>query len=96
MTTALLDIITGISGDMTIAALIDAGASFDYLKSECTKLKLSGYELKISKLKRSQIEATKFDVVIHEKQDSHSFPCQLRSSNAHEENRSTAHLSDAC
>ena len=33
MTTALFDIITGISGDMTIAALIDAGADFNYLKS---------------------------------------------------------------
>ena len=43
MTTALLDIITGISGDMTIAALLDAGASFDYLKNECVKLNLSGY-----------------------------------------------------
>lgn len=71
MTIALLDIITGISGDMTIAALLDAGASFDYLRNECAKLNLSGYELKISKLKRSQIEAAKFDVVIHEKQNYH-------------------------
>lgn len=66
MTTALLDIFTGISGDMTIAALLDSGANFDYLKSECEKLNLSGYELKTSKIKRSQIEATKFDVIIHE------------------------------
>lgn len=71
MTTALLDIFTGISGDMTIAALLDAGASFDYLKSECAKLNFSGYELKVSKLKRSQIEATKFDVVIQEHQHHH-------------------------
>ena len=71
MTIALLDIITGISGDMTIAALLDAGASFDYLKNECAKLNLSGYELKISKIKRSEIEATKFDVVIHEHQHHH-------------------------
>ena len=71
MTIALLDIITGISGDMTIAALLDAGANFDYLKNECVKLNLSGYELKISKIKRSQIEATKFDVIIHEHQHSH-------------------------
>ena len=72
MTTALLDIFTGISGDMTIAALLDAGASFDYLKSECEKLNLSGYELKTSKLKRSQIEATKFDVIIHEQPHYHT------------------------
>ena len=71
MTIVLLDIITGISGDMTIAALLDAGANFDYLKNECVKLNLSGYELKISKIKRSQIEATKFDVIIHEHQHSH-------------------------
>jgi hypothetical protein len=71
MTTALLDIFTGISGDMTIASLLDAGASFDYLKNECSKLNLSGYELKTSKLKRSQIEATKFDVVISEHQHNH-------------------------
>ncbi len=66
MRTALLDIFTGISGDMTIAALLDAGASFDYLRSECEKLGLAGYELKISKLKRNEIEATKFDVIIRE------------------------------
>ena len=72
MTTALLDIFTGISGDMTIAALLDAGASFEHLKSECKKLNLSGYELKTSKLKRSQIEATKFDVIIHEQPHYHT------------------------
>ncbi len=72
MTTALLDIFTGISGDMTIAALLDAGASFEYLKSECEKLNLSGYELKKSKLKRSYIEATKFDVIIHEQPKHHT------------------------
>lgn len=72
MTTALLDIFTGISGDMTIAALLDAGASFDYLKSECSKLNLSGYELKTSKLKRSYIEATKFDVIIHKQPEHHT------------------------
>jgi uncharacterized protein (TIGR00299 family) protein len=69
--TAILDIITGISGDMTIAALLDAGAGFEYLKNECSKLKFSGYELKISKIKRSEIEATKFDVIINEHQHHH-------------------------
>ncbi len=41
------------------------------LKSECAKINFSGYELKISKIKRSQIEATKFDVVINEHQHHH-------------------------
>jgi len=72
VTTALLDIFTGISGDMTIAALLDAGASFEYLKSECNKLNLSGYEMIISKLKRSQIEASKFDVIINDQPKHHT------------------------
>ena len=64
MTVALFDIITGISGDMTIGALIDAGADFNYLKQEISKLNLHGFDLKISHIKRSEINAVKFDVEI--------------------------------
>lgn len=65
MLTALLDIFTGISGDMTIGALIAAGADFDNLKNEINKLGLKGFELKVSHVKRSAIDAVKFDVVIN-------------------------------
>jgi hypothetical protein len=65
MITALFDIITGISGDMTIGGLIAAGADFDNLKNEIDKLGLKGFELKISHIKRSAIDAVKFDVVIN-------------------------------
>jgi len=66
MTTALFDIITGISGDMTIAALIDAGADFEHLKNEINKLGLHGFELKLSTMQRSYITSKKFDVIINE------------------------------
>lgn len=65
MLTALFDIITGISGDMTIGALIAAGADFENLKKEINKLGLKGFELKIGHIKRSAIDAVKFDVVIN-------------------------------
>ena len=64
MTIALFDIFTGISGDMAIGALLDAGADFNYLKQEMGKLNLTGFELKLSHVKRSQINAVKFDVEI--------------------------------
>lgn len=50
---------------MTIGALIDAGADFNYLKNEIDKLGLQGFELKLSSIQRSFITAAKFDVVIN-------------------------------
>lgn len=47
MTTALFDIFTGISGDMTIGALLDTGVDFEHLKNEIAKLNLIGFELKL-------------------------------------------------
>ena len=72
MKTALFDIFTGIAGDMTIAALIDAGADFEYMKSELEKLGVQGYELILSEKTRSHIVAKKFDVIIHNKPHLHT------------------------
>ena len=41
-----LDCFSGISGDMTIGALIDIGLDFKHLLKEIKKLGLSGYKLK--------------------------------------------------
>lgn len=65
MKAALFDIFTGIAGDMTIAALLDAGASFEYLQSEIDKIGLQGFTLQKSAKMRSQINAVKFDVIVH-------------------------------
>jgi uncharacterized protein (TIGR00299 family) protein len=71
LNTALFDIITGISGDMTIGALLDAGADFNYLKQEIAKLNLSGFELTLGNKMRNHINASKFDVVIHQQPHYH-------------------------
>jgi pyridinium-3,5-bisthiocarboxylic acid mononucleotide nickel chelatase len=72
MNTALFDIITGISGDMTIGALLDAGADFDNLKHEIAKLNLIGFDLILGRKMRSQINAAKFDVVINHQPHYHT------------------------
>ena len=59
MTLAYFDCFSGISGDMTLGALVDAGVSIDALRAELAKLNLPGYELKAEKVKRSGIAATK-------------------------------------
>jgi pyridinium-3,5-bisthiocarboxylic acid mononucleotide nickel chelatase len=66
MKTVYFDCFAGISGDMTIGALLDAGVDFDALKNQLATLALSGYELGVEKVKRSGIAATKFNVKVDE------------------------------
>ncbi len=58
------DCFAGISGDMTIGALIDLGIDVESLKHQLASLGLSGYEIKIDRVERSGIAATKFDVEV--------------------------------
>lgn len=64
MQTLYFDCFAGISGDMTIGALLDLGLDFKALEMELKKLSLDGYKLSLSRVLRSQISATKFDVVL--------------------------------
>src|SRR5262245_61305556 len=64
MKTLYFDCFSGISGDMTIGALLDLGLDLSYLKAELHKLPVEGYELKASRVTRSNISAIKFHVLV--------------------------------
>src|SRR5439155_520433 len=64
MKTLYFDCFSGISGDMTIGALLDLGLEFEYLKAELKKLPVEGYELRMSRVVRSNLSAMKFDVLM--------------------------------
>ncbi|MDP3143024.1 MAG: nickel pincer cofactor biosynthesis protein LarC [Candidatus Omnitrophota bacterium] len=57
------DLLGGMSGDMTLAAFLDAGLSFDYLKKELNKLKIKGFELKKSYVERRHFKAVNLSVL---------------------------------
>ncbi|MFS0863801.1 nickel insertion protein, partial [Fredinandcohnia sp. 179-A 10B2 NHS] len=64
MKTLYFDCFSGISGDMVIGALIDAGADPNILVSELKKLKFEDeYEITWKKVVKNGITSTKFDVV---------------------------------
>ena len=58
------DCFSGISGDMNLGALIDAGVDKDYLTFELSKLNMNGYEINIKKDVKNGISGTKVDVVL--------------------------------
>lgn len=69
------DCFAGISGDMTIGALLDLGVDKDYLKNELEKLNLKEYELEIKTVEKKGIRATDFDVKLkhsHHHHDNHA------------------------
>jgi len=66
MKIAYFDCFSGISGDMTVGALLDAGLKIGTLEKELKKLGLSGYQLEVNKVVKKGISATQFKVKIKE------------------------------
>jgi uncharacterized protein (TIGR00299 family) protein len=68
MVCAFVDCFAGISGDMLLGALIDAGAPVDNLLHGLETLPISGWELKIERVRKGAIAATSVSVIVNGKQ----------------------------
>lgn len=67
------DCATGISGDMTVGALLDLGIEEDVFKQELAKLELGGYKVKISKKEQGGVLGTDFQVLIDDRHHHRKF-----------------------
>ncbi len=63
---AYLDCFSGISGDMLLGALIDAGLSLDDLRTDLSQLPLAGYEVTAERVAKQGIAGTKVRVSTEE------------------------------
>lgn len=73
MRTAYFDAFSGISGDMAVGALLDAGASLAHLRRELKKLDVAGYSVSVEKSRVNGIHSTKFNVRVGEKQKNRDY-----------------------
>jgi pyridinium-3,5-bisthiocarboxylic acid mononucleotide nickel chelatase len=64
MKSAFLDAFSGLSGDMIVGAMLDAGADFGELQAALASLPLDGYRLAARRKLVSGISALKFDVEV--------------------------------
>ena len=69
--TLYLECYSGISGDMTVAALLDLEADRSVLDRVLKSLNVSGFETKISRVVKSGIDACDFDVVLDKEHENH-------------------------
>jgi uncharacterized protein (TIGR00299 family) protein len=63
-----VDCFAGVSGDMLLGALVDAGLSLDALKAELAKLALDGYEIEAARIQSHGLTGTQLSVrdTLHE------------------------------
>ena len=67
--TLYLECYSGISGDMTVAALLDLGADMEVLKESLKSLPVGGFRTEITRVKKSGLDACDFSVILE--QDNH-------------------------
>ncbi|MGE7637120.1 LarC family nickel insertion protein [Peribacillus frigoritolerans] len=97
MRTLYFDCFSGISGDMVIGALIDAGADPVQMEEELKKLNMDEeYNLSWGKVVKNGITSTKFDVILTSKSDqthehSHSHEHEHSHSHEHEHRHGHSH-----
>ena len=71
MKIAYFDCFAGISGDMTLGALIGAGADVEKLKKALSSLNVDGYKLEVGKTMKSNMAATDVHVVLDDHHHHH-------------------------
>ena len=92
------DCFSGISGDMTIAALIDLGIDKDAFKAELSKLNVDGFSVEFSRTEKSGIGAQDVDVILtngefddsHEHHHHHDH-CHDHNGHSHEHHHTHMH-----
>ncbi len=69
--TLYLECNSGISGDMTVAALLDAGADREVLKEALDSLPVQGFEIEISRVKKAGLDVCDFLVKLDGAHENH-------------------------
>ena len=69
--TLIIDGTSGISGDMTVAALLDLGASEEHLREQLATLPVDGFEVAVTRVNKHGIDSCDFDVQLAEELENH-------------------------
>ena len=67
----IVDGTSGISGDMTVAALLDLGASEEHLREQLATLPVDGFTIAVTRVNKHGIDACDFDVQLAEGLENH-------------------------
>ncbi len=89
--TLYLECQSGISGDMTVAALLDLGADEEVLKKALSSLPVSGFQVQISRVKKAGLNVCDFDVLLDEAHENHDHDMEYLHGHSHGHNHVHEH-----
>ncbi len=94
--TLYLECNSGISGDMTVAALIDLGADSKVLTEALASLPIQGFETEISRVKKAGLDACDFNVKLDKAHENHDHDMEYLHGHTHDHGHAAAkdHIHD--
>lgn len=81
--TLYLECNSGISGDMTVAALLDLGADEKVLDAVLKSLPISGFETKVSRVKKAGLDVCDFHVILDKGHENHDHDMEYLHGHVH-------------
>ncbi|MGN0292038.1 MAG: nickel insertion protein, partial [Lachnospiraceae bacterium] len=69
--TLYVECTSGISGDMFTASLLDLGASEEILQKALNSLSVQGFQIEITRVKKSGLDACDFNVILDKEHENH-------------------------
>lgn len=81
--TLYLECSSGISGDMTVAALLDLGADQEALKKALDSLPVDGFEIAVTRVKKSGLDMCDFNVILDERHENHDHDMEYLHGHSH-------------
>lgn len=100
--TLYLECSSGISGDMTVASLLDLGADKDVLERALKSLPVQGFEIEISRVKKNGLDACDFNVKLDKAHENHDHDMEYLHGHEHHHHGQEAdehvhhHREEAC
>ena len=86
--TLYLECNMGISGDMTVAALLDLGADEGVLRQTLDSMPLSGFEIEISRVKKAGLDVCDFHVKLDREYENHDHDMEYLHGHEHQHGHS--------
>lgn len=90
--TLYLECESGISGDMTVAALLDLGADETVLRKALASLPVDGYQIEITRVKKSGLDMCDFHVVLDAVHENHDHDMEYLHGHAHDHLHMHSHI----
>ena len=84
----------GISGDMAVASLLDAGASEEVLQNVLKNMPVKGFSVEIKRVKKSGLDCA--DFLVNLEKDNHDHDMEYLFEHEKNINKDSLHLNDEC